>query len=599
MSDDAPASLNDTSTSADAAGLGVVPAAAPVAPCKFGAGPQHKLKPLEYCDIKQLQLVLSTTGKTQTITIDHSRTAEPVNPAAVAQEYRAQLLTYDVIIEALADIDDTTGASHAASAERKPLDVKVTAKDSVSHTSFTPHHPHCALNLKGSDPVVSDGGAPVSGRFFAPDRGAYSRTTWGALWPFGDDRVRTYAAVGTSCGVLPIPRKPNGGLAAELVVLPYEEWTITVGLKGVREGSSKTESNRFNNQDGESNRRVSSTTTVMKRVGDSQTTTTTQNMETPSGIARTRVAEKKTTLDYHLLSTDSETTTTTKQSWTKRPRTKKDDDEDYRKISIKRSIAGREVEADVSETIKKILKVKEIFDDASKLFDSVKIGWSISMSFEILSGNLSLGWGIRWPQTYSEQSRVWYVERFYKASGSLDVVTGSVTGFFGFAVDPWYAPVTVEVGAYLSASVKVSIAASFDYAYTNSALHPAGQTGSLDPSATIKFEAGGKANGRAFGYSVESRLALEAGATLTFHGEISSRNPPYLKGSLVIGNSHDEADKSAGAPKADGIRLVGELIITGETVRRRKIDPIVLVDGVECFKDKYFLGEAPPKAPEH
>lgn len=598
MTDTAPGSVNDASQSADSAGLGSSPAAAPVKTCKYAEArkkAKFKAKPIEYCDIKQLQLALSGSGKTQTITIDHCRTTEAVDQTHTPKKYWSALGSHDLVVEALADIEDTTGADHAASADRKPLDLKATAADSVSHTSITPKHPHCEVGLPLGASSTSDGGAPVSARYFAPGGRAYARTTWGQIWPFGDDRVRTYDITASSCGNVAIPKKPIGKLSAQLVVLPYEEWSITIGLQGVQQQSRSSESNLHGNQDGDSGRRVTSTTTVKKRTGlfDTQESSTkTTNMETPTGLSRTRTETTDTELSYRLLAGDSEATTTTKQNWRKGQTTKTKTSDDYRKVSIKRSVGGRESEIDVSETIKHLVEIKEIFDDISKLFDSVKIGWSLSMSYELLAGNLNFGWGIRWPASYAEQSRVWYVERFLKASGQCDVVTGSVTGFFGFAVDPWYAPVTIEVGAYLSASAKISVSASFEYSYTSSVRNSKDKVGSLDPSATIKFEAGGKANGRAFGYSVESRLAIESSATFTMHGEISANHPPYLKGSLTIGAAH-EAENSSDTAKADAIRLVGEVIITGETVRRRKIKPIVLCSGVECFKDKYFWGEAP------
>lgn len=596
MSGSAP-TLNAVSESAKAQGLGTTPAATPVKPCELakggngGSNAATKDKPLEYCDIKQVQIVLSTEGKSKTFTIDKDRKGEPINVKAVPLGYHGMLSSHDIVIEALSDIEDTTGSAKTTSKDRKPLDVKVTAVNSVSHTTKKPAHPHTYVGLANSSPAESDGGAPVSGKYFAPDGNALGRTFWGRMWPFGDDRVRYYDLHGKSCGVLPIPQKPIRKLGAMLVVLPYEEWQITIGLKGTREGSYSKEANSFQNQDGKSQRTVQVTTVAKSRVGNVENSTTVQQMQTQSGMNRSRTTTTQTTLDYTLLSANSSAVSSAKDSWTKKPRSKTDDDYDLRKVSIKHTVGGREVECDVTGTIKKILEIKKIIDDAKKLFESVKIGWSISFSYEILSGNINFGWGHRWPASYTEQQRVYYVERFVKVGGQCDVVTGSVTGFFGFAVDPWYAPVAIEIGAYLTTTIKVSIAATIDYAYTNRMLAGSSISGKLEPSASVNFELGAKANGRAFGYSVESKLALEAAASLTFEGKVSTLHPPYLKGTFLIGKEHEGTE--ANAPKADAIRLIGEVIVVGETTRRWKIDPIVLCKGMEVFKDRYFWGEAP------
>lgn len=583
-----PPTLQAVAAKAKAKGLGKTPAAAPVKPCQQGKAAS---KPLEYCDIKQVQIAISTDGKSKTFTIDKNRKKEPFDAKKVAAPYRGLLRSHDLVIEVLSDIQDTTGSAKATSKDRKPLDVKVTAVNSVSHSSKQPAHPHTYITRMTAPHLQSFGGGAVSGTYFAPDGGALNRTFWGRMWPFGDNRVRQYPVYGQSCGVLPIPRQPNRRLSAMIVVLPYEEWQITIGLKGTREGSFGKEANRANNRDGTSQRRVQVTTVSKSRVGNVETSRTTQQMQTPTGINRTRTTDTRTTLDPRLLSTGSNAVSTIRQSWQPQPRTKTDDDSDFRKISIKHTVGGREVESDVSNTIKKILEIKKIIDDAKKLFDSVKIGWSITFSYELLSGNIQFGWGHRWPQSYAEQQRVYYVERFVKVGGQCDIVSGSVTGFFGFAVDPWYAPVAIEIGAYLTTAIKVSIGATIDYAYTNSALAGSALSGKLEPSASVNFELGAKANGRAFGYSVESKLALEAGASITFEGKVSTLHSPYLKGTFLIGKESEST--KPGASKADAIRLIGELIVVGKTTRRWKIDPIVLCKGMEVFKDRYFWGEAP------
>lgn len=592
-------SMTEASQSAEDAGYNSAPGAAPVVPCKTS---KTKTDPLEYCDIVDMTLVLAAPGKSQTIRLDRKRTTEGIERHKVAKEYWGDLRNHDLVVETLADIKDTTNSEHKVSAKSKPLTLKVSATGSPTHHSRAPKHPICSIRLPEGRSAQAEGGTEVTGEYSAPGGNFFDRTTWGSIWPFSGDKVRRYEVLARSCGNLPIPRKPIGSLAVKLVVLPYEEWLIKIGLDGVLKESVSNEWNRYKEQDSaHSSRRVASTYTVSKKTGllnTVETSTKTKQMQTQSGLARTRTETSKTTVEPRFLTAKSETTTQTRETWNnKRPSKTKSGNSD-RKISIVHKIAGQEVKSEVSTLIRKIAEIDEITKDITKLFDSVKLGWSISANYELLSGNLTFGWGTRWPTTsaYAEQGRVWYVERFMKASGSADLISGSVTGFFGFAVDPWWAPVTVEVGAYLSISAKVSLAPTVEWAWTNTALVENTYTYRTDLNTSLNFECGAKANGKAFGYSVQSKAGVEAAVSFEMNLEMAVRRPPALKGSLMIGLDHKTTTGNNAKTTPDAVRLFAEIIFIGKSVRRSQIDPIVLIEGKECFKDKYFWGEAPEKA---
>jgi hypothetical protein len=598
-----PKTLNQVSISATSQGLGPKLAATTKTNCPFDHPPASK--PLEYCDIKQLTIELSSEKKSATMVIDRDRKPEPVVRDQVAEEYHDALGSYDLVIEALADIQDMTGiienpgdvfrlgeVQQKASDGANPLNVKITAVDKVSHTSFQPAHPHTSLTQFDLQYMQTHGGAPVNGTYWSPEVDEFGGF-WGRVWSFGDNRVRRYALVGRACGTLPIPQKTTRLLAAQLVVFPYEEWTITIGLNSLASGSSSKEYNsaKIGNEDGGSKTRRVHTTRISKnRYRGNETSTKTEEMKTNSGMSRSRTETAEREIEFGVLSSESHTVKSIEESWQKSPRNKEDDDKDLRKVSIKHKLGGRVVECDATETINNILKIGELFKNATKLFESVKIGWSISMSYEILGGNLQFGWGYRWPKSYTEDQRVYYVERFIEAGGEMTLASGSVTGFFGVKIDPWFLPVSVEIGGYLSIVIKVSVSAGVDYSYTNKATAPAAVRGSLNPTASANIEAGLKAAGRVKGYSVDGKFALQASCSLVCEGEISTANPPSFKGTLMVG-SESESDPK----EADAVRLIGELMLAGESVQRWKIRPIVLVKGGVIFKDRYFWGSEPAK----
>ncbi|MCT2558147.1 hypothetical protein N0B51_04065 [Tsuneonella sp. YG55] len=597
--------LNSVSLLAMDAGLGSKPAGGTIAPCpdksgsaaSSGGAGGNKAKPLEYCDIKMLRLALTAQDKTATITIDRNRRVEGVAPN-VASAYRGLLSSYDLVIEALSDVRDETeqaGRSFVSS-DCRPLEVTATAQNSVSHTSFAPAHPHVELQTSNYMLVQSDGGAPVKATYFAPRESMIGGSAFGWLCPHSRERIREYPVWARSCGNLPIPQKPITSLSARLVVLPYEENTIEIGAPAKVE-YSKESTGMTGEKDGDSSRSVTRTTTVMKRTGNSASTTKTEAMETPSGSQRTRVTQTNTTLEPHLLLTDSKSVSTIKQSWNgKKTGKKSSKDWDARKVTVKRKIGGIESTFNAGSTIKKIddtieaiLAVKDVADKVQAVFKSVKIGWSFSVGYELLVGKLALSWGNRWPSAWAEDNRIYYVERYCRVTGTVEPINGNVTGFFGFAVDPWYAPVSIEIGAYLELKFESKISGNNTLAWTNPNGSVALKPYKFDASGKLSAEAGAKANGRAFGYSVTSRFAVEGEANLTFDGAVGGGEAFYLRSSLVIGKESD----TQGGKRLDAIRLVGEVICTGRTIRRHQIEPIGLVKGGKVWEDYYHWGEKP------
>lgn len=597
--------LNSVSLLAMDAGLGTKPAGGTIAPCldKSASAASSegttgtKAKPLEYCDIKMLSLALTAQDKTATITIDRNRRVEGTAPN-VASAYRGLLSSYDLVIEALSDVRDETEQAGRSfiSSDCRPLAVTATAQNSVSHTSFAPAHPHIELQSSNYMLLRSDGGAPVKTTYFAPRGSMIGGSVLGWLCPHSRGRIREHPVRARSCGNLPIPQKPLTSLSARLIVLPYEENTIEIGAPAKVEYSKET-TGLTGEKDGDSSRTVTRTTTVMKRSGNSASSTKTEAMETPSGIQRTRLTQTRTTLEPHLLSTDSRSVSTIKQSWNgKKTNRKSSKDWDARKVILKRKIGGIESTFNAGSTTKKIddtidaiLAVKDVADKIQAVFKSVKIGWSFSVGYEILLGKLALSWGNRWPSSWAEDNRVYYVERYCMVTGTVEPINGNVTGFFGFAVDPWYAPVSIEIGAYLELKFESKVSGNNTLTWTNPNGGVALKPYKLDASGKLSAEAGAKANGRAFGYSVTSRFAAEGEANLKFEGAIGGGEAFFLRSSLIIGKESE----TLGGKRLDAIRLVGEVIYTGRTIRRHQIDPIGLVKGGKMWEDYYHWGEKP------
>jgi hypothetical protein len=547
--------------------------------------------PIEYCDIHSLSIALSQDGKTQTIVIDRNRKTDPVHPKSNS-DYRGYLSSHDLVIEALADVADVDGRAAPGaspySSSSKPLGITLRSINDLTHSSFGPAHPRTTAGVAGGSAKVADGNQPVTATYVAQNWSPSS--TFNPFW-----RSSVQDLVGEACGNRPIPQIAQRRRSAKLVVLPYEELTIALGIAPRKAASYKHAATLLGQQnDGKSGRKIKSVTEIVKKQGDEIVTNTKTAMVTPGGAKRVREADTRTHLTPTFLGSEATVVEQQKESWNKRRKKETSQEVQSEKIVIKRKVGGIERSGDIGKLQqearnlwRKHEEMKERFEEIKKAFTTVKIGWSFSASYEILSGEFRATLGNRWPKSFVEDHRVYYVERYVRVGGEVQLISGEIGAFFGFAVDPWYLPVAVEVGGYVSVKAGISISGDFDTAWTGPSSTLRNKI-EFTGTGKIEFEPGLKANGRAFGYAVVSRLALEAEAVLTARAEFGDDTPIYCEWSCRIGK---EATKDGDPPV--GLRLVGELIFTGESVRTYKLTPRTLIEGIEIAKDKPLIGKKP------
>jgi hypothetical protein len=581
------------------------PLSRPVAECPFapkedggdtggsasGTSAPGSDQPLEYCDIHSLSVTLQQDRKAQTIVVDRDRKSDPVHPKTNS-DYLGFLSGHDLVIEALADIADVDGLAEPGqgpySASSKPLVVTLQAINDLVHSTFSPPHPRTTASVAGGVDQISHGGQRVTATYVAD--GWSPASSFNPFW-----RSRDQDLVGEACGNRPIPQVAQHRRSAKLVVLPYEELTIALGVAPRWAGGyKKTGTTWGHEQDGKSGRKIKSVTETFKKKGDEIITNTKTAMFTQSGIQRLRETDKRTHLTPRFLGSEAEVVENQKESWNKRRKKETSSEVESEKIVIKRKVGGIERSGDIGKLQKearnlwrKHEEMKERFDELKKAFTSVKIGWSFSANYEILSGEFRATLGNRWPASFVEDHRVYYVERYVRVGGEVQLIKGEIGAFFGFAVDPWYLPVAVEIGGYVNVSAGISVSGDFDTSWTGPSSTLSNKV-EFTGTGKIEFEPGLKANGRAFGYAVQSRLALEAEAVLTARAEFGDDTPIYCEWSCRIGK---EATKEGDPPV--GLRLVGEIIFTGDSVRSYKLTPCTLIEGTQIAKDEPLIGTKP------
>jgi len=521
----------------------------------------------DYCDLSNAIIEWTNGTAAYSVTLDKRRRDEKVAPS-VFNAYKGPLASHELVIEALADFRNETsqGGQVTATDGVKPLNVRAGGFNSSSHTSFQPAHPHVSIKGEGVD-ASAYGASQAEAKIALREWGAIGgSTTFGRLWPFGGKREYTIEA--KSCGC-PNGKPAVGDLRAHMVVFPYEEWKLTFGLGPILAGSAEAARNRMK-KSGPGKSEVSTVYTIKKTVGSTETTSEKAYVgkDNYSESYKVKVADSK------VLTSNTRELTESDNTWAAKPDLKDESDSELRKISIERSFGGLKVEFDVSENVKRIMKFKETVDDIKDVLGSVKLGWSISASYSILSGKISFGWGYRYPEGYREENRVYYVERVISVGGTCTFIDGKVEGMFGLEVDPWWAPVTVVAKIYVSIGVKVDLSASASIAYTNWAtIHQKSSKGDsidLGFASELSLELGAKAGGRAMGYGVDARLALEGKLTLDIKGKLTFSNPPSWIANV----------------KSEEVKLVGEILTIGKTTDRYAFKPRVLIEAKDFVKDK-------------
>ncbi|AYV45147.1 hypothetical protein CFHF_03965 [Caulobacter flavus] len=530
--------------------------------CKVGDPPDRSYEP---CDIASLKLDLAKgAGNKASVTLKGRRRMEPIAPS-VASDYQGALKTHDLVLEALADVQAVT---HAPSARptttegRKPLSVTLTATNGPSHTHRQPKHPRTRISGSGVY-TGTDGGAPAKAEIFSAAPDYVGASIFGPIWPFGASRTRTYELDAGSCGVT-AGGKSTTSLAMLLAVMPDEEWTVSMGIPSPVSGSRSKDANRLGGAKGPDGKKaVPIVTTAVSTRGGLETTQTlsrygASDFSTSYGLRQVKARG--------LIATETKLTETDATFGV--PSFAAEEDREVRSFKIERKSGGQTTSFDASGIINKLRKVERFADLFKKIFSTTKLGWSVSASYAFFGGQLDFAWGRRWPKSYVEENRVYYVERYVSLGGRCDLFDITVEGSCGLELKGLAFEATALV--YLSVNAKLTLSPHGQVSYTNRL--PASADGGLriDCSGEISPECGVKGGGRAFGYSLNLRAALVTKLELEATAAVTVRTPPELKASC----------------KSEKIRLVGEVVVQGRTASTYQLDPMVLVDEKTLFENE-------------
>lgn len=558
---------DDFQDSADSAGAAFSTSDEPgadVLPCGAAAG-RRSYAP---CDIDRLTVELNDGKTAHTVVVDRSRTGEP-KPAKAPKHLAEQLSYHDVVLEAVASTENTVTSGSKVAPDTGAIQLGIRCGVEGARTCGREEHPRAAIRGPGGKTGAAYG--PVELKAWAPGpEGVAANSRWGRLWPFGEDRRQVYSLTGEACGQR-ASGEPIGVLAAAVVVMPDEQWKITFGAGARFAGSASAArtSQTAAKIDGET--RGVTVYTRSKTVGGT-TTTSAQGYAGEMHYAESFAVSGQTASGF--ATTGSRTLSESDSTWGA-PESKDETSTAMRKIKIERTTGGRKSEVEVDKIFEMVMKLPELASDLNKLFDGIpKVGWSISTSFTLLSGEVSFGWGVGWPESYPEQERIHYCERSIEIAGSCKLVEAKVEVFFGVEVDPWYLDVAFWAKLYLEVTAGLTLSATAKVVYTNPAdKRLAAKPVDLGAKAELKAECGGKIGGRAFGYSLSGRIALESDLVFDCKGQVSFDKPPSVKGSLT----------------SKGAQVVGEVIAEGRTRKKHEMKPLVLMKNKDIFKDKVFM----------
>lgn len=536
--------------------------------CTLNQSPLASYQP---CDLASLRVDWTDGSNTQTATIVSMRRREPLADSVPAT-YRAALKSHELVIEALSDVEElvyTYGEQQPQTSEdSKHLRVTVDPTYAYVHGDAPPKHPD--LRLWASDSSLNQTAADsIEANLFVPTPGLVRASRWGRLWPFGDDRKRFYFGAAYSCGRNPTVNQPNSELAVQFLVFPNEEWKVTIGLGSAGSGSVSVDRN-YADKTGVDGDQVA-TVVAYRRTSGSTTTTSTESYIASTDYATSYSMTEK---DQGLFSTRVRTLKESDSTWGD-PSFKEDESTEARKLSIEHKIGGQHSEVDVSGMIDNLMKIAEVMEDIKKLYEGVpKVGLSIGASYVLFEGQLIFSWGNRWPEHYTERDRVYYIERFLSVQGNCTLIQGKVEVMFGVEVDPWWLDFYFVAKIFIETSASIGVGAQQVLSYTNSEADDAAlDPFALDFSTSLEAQLGAKVGGRAFGYSLDARLALQASLKLEARGKVGFKHPPEAKADL----------------KSSGVELVGEIIVIGRSQRSYDFEPLHIIDEKIFFKDKVIL----------
>lgn len=564
------------------------------------AFPAKAVASYEPCELQQLTIVLEPGGASaKSIVVSKVRTGEKVNPS-VAKAYQPNLHSYDLVIESLSGIRiDTSQSDINSIATNRPvkgpvtpagdspsLKVRATAKDKTRHVSWHPLHPSTSIGYL----AVADAGKEASSQIHIPHRDGFIEN-FISIWPFSSSRTVLTPIRGSSCGHSSQPN-PITGLSALLVTMPEEQWTLTIGgnlFAANKKGWSGKKSQNLVQREGKKGSGVwgattTTTTTYSGRSSETWKETVKTGKDYKSYSATTRSSDGLTITDTETTHgqkyTESQKRTADSDQyigWTSVSATKTDstesdptawvfdDNESYSEaFTIKVKSAGQTSQFNPGKIVNTVIGVAKIVTDISSALKNFQVGWSLSVDISMLDGSLDLQWGTRWPSSYFDDNRVYYIERYLSAKGDLSLFKAKVDGAFGIDFDSGWLPAGVMLQIFLALTLGLGIAPQIAWVYTNPDKKFQGNTESkteLKGEASLEFGVRGTA--RAFGYSAVLKGTLNGKISAKGTAIFDVNSPPYVKAGW----------------ETDGLKISGYFETTDNGITsRREMDPFVIFD---------------------
>lgn len=395
-----------------------------------------------------------------------------------------------------------------------------------------------------------------------------------------------------------MPLKPAlANLAMRLVVMPHEKWSFKV--KDIRSnyssgGAFKKDKNAAANvASGAPFRSVTTTLTrdFGKVAGTSQSTTLGTNYVSTSKEAKFADGstdssnETLTSTSYSVSRTLSQDIGSSVYSVTQSDRlngatnalTSELTDQNQYKVSEKFSLeveaGGETSKFEPGALVEGLYKIEDIFEAIKDVLKACRVGAGVNADYKLLYGDLSLDWGYRWPAAYKEENRVYYVERFISASGTLNVLTGSIGLWAGIDFDQGWLPAGVKaliegtITATLKVTPKITLSATNlkTFNQANAALE-------VVPEFTIEPKLEGTGSVRVLGYRQSISVVLEANFEAKAKLAFSFRAPPSLKASV----------------EWEGLKFSGFFYNSDKKPPRQDIKPIELAKPSTILKETEF-----------
>lgn len=541
----------------------------------------------EDCVLKELLLELSDGTRSHAFKATYQRRYEQVT-ATVYDAYKSDLRSHELVIETLANCYLGAG--------KKDLAATAQAFCSSRHVSFSPAHPRTRIG----DNALADGGAPVQAKIFIDDRSGVQ--SWLSIWPFAGERTKHITVSGSACGNAyvgcNVPPKPAlANLAMRLVVMPHEKWSFKV--KDIRSnyssgGAFKKDKNAAANvASGAPFRSVTTTLTrdFGKVAGTSQSTTLGTNYVSTSKEAKFADGstdssnETLTSTSYSVSRTLSQDIGSSVYSVTQSDRlngatnalTSELTDQNQYKVSEKFSLeveaGGETSKFEPGALVEGLYKIEDIVEAIKDVLKACRVGAGVNADYKLLYGDLSLDWGYRWPAAYKEENRVYYVERFISASGTLNILTGSIGLWAGIDFDQGWLPAGVKaliegtITATLKVTPKITLSATNlkTFNQANAALE-------VVPEFTIEPKLEGTGSVRVLGYRQSISVVLEANFEAKAKLAFSFRAPPSLKASV----------------EWEGLKFSGFFYNSDKKPPRQDIKPIELAKPSTILKETEF-----------